>query len=119
MTTLEHPAKGAVAAPRNARKGSIMADWLSSTDHKVIGHLYLITSFAFFGVGGIMARGSPRGKPQIFGDREAIHHGGHLGLDADAEANDRSFKSWTCARGLACQVMSEVSQMGMCFVGNR
>ena len=32
-----------------------MADWLSSTDHKVIGHLYLITSFGFFLVGGLMA----------------------------------------------------------------
>ncbi|HEV2373808.1 MAG TPA: cytochrome c oxidase subunit I [Streptosporangiaceae bacterium] len=32
-----------------------MADWLSSTDHKVIGHLYLITSFGFFMVGGLMA----------------------------------------------------------------
>ena len=32
-----------------------MADWLSSTDHKVIGHLYLITSFGFFLVAGLMA----------------------------------------------------------------
>ncbi len=55
MTTLEHPAQGAVAAPRKARKGSIMADWLSSTDHKVIGHLYLITSFGFFMAAGLMA----------------------------------------------------------------
>jgi cytochrome c oxidase subunit I len=55
VTTLEHPAQGAVAAPRKARKGSIMADWLSSTDHKVIGHLYLITSFGFFMVAGVMA----------------------------------------------------------------
>jgi cytochrome c oxidase subunit 1 len=54
VTTLEHPAQGAVA-PRNARKGSIMADWLSSTDHKVIGHLYLITSFFFFMAAGLMA----------------------------------------------------------------
>ena len=54
MTTLEHPAQ-TVAAPRRARKGSIMADWLSSTDHKVIGHLYLITSFGFFLVAGVMA----------------------------------------------------------------
>jgi len=55
VTTLEHPAQGAVAAPRKARKGSIMADWLSSTDHKVIGHLYLITSFGFFMAAGLMA----------------------------------------------------------------
>ncbi|HUC21541.1 MAG TPA: cbb3-type cytochrome c oxidase subunit I, partial [Streptosporangiaceae bacterium] len=40
---------------RPYRKGSILADWLSSTDHKIIGHLYLITSFFFFLVGGLMA----------------------------------------------------------------
>ena len=54
MTTIDHPAQTEVAAPRRARKGSIMADWLSSTDHKVIGHLYLITSFGFFLVAGLM-----------------------------------------------------------------
>jgi len=54
VTTIEHPAQATVA-PRSARKGSIMADWLSSTDHKVIGHLYLITSFGFFLVAGLMA----------------------------------------------------------------
>ncbi|HEY9522863.1 MAG TPA: cytochrome c oxidase subunit I [Thermopolyspora sp.] len=37
------------------RKGSIIAKWASSTDHKVIGHLYLITSFVFFLIGGVMA----------------------------------------------------------------
>ena len=55
MTTLEDPAQAAVTSSRHARKGSIMADWLSSTDHKVIGHLYLITSFGFFMIGGVMA----------------------------------------------------------------
>jgi cytochrome c oxidase subunit I len=33
----------------------VLVDWLSSTDHKVIGHLYLITSFAFFMIAGLMA----------------------------------------------------------------
>ncbi len=37
------------------RKGSILAAWLSSTDHKVIGYLYLITSFCFFLFAGILA----------------------------------------------------------------
>ncbi len=32
-----------------------MAEWLSTTDHKIIGHLYLITSFAFFMAAGLMA----------------------------------------------------------------
>jgi cytochrome c oxidase subunit 1 len=29
--------------------------WLTTTDHKVIGHLYLVTSFCFFLVGGLLA----------------------------------------------------------------
>ncbi|HEX4817518.1 MAG TPA: cytochrome c oxidase subunit I [Nonomuraea sp.] len=33
----------------------MIASWLSTTDHKVIGYLYLITSFAFFLLAGIMA----------------------------------------------------------------
>ena len=41
--------------PRGYRKGSVLADWLSSTDHKVIGHLYLITSFGFFLFAGLLA----------------------------------------------------------------
>jgi hypothetical protein len=50
-----HPRQPApIGAPRGYRKGSVLADWLSSTDHKVIGHLYLITSF-FFLVAGLMA----------------------------------------------------------------
>jgi cytochrome c oxidase subunit I len=43
------------AAPRSYRRGSALAAWLSSTDHKVIGHLYLITSFGFFLFAGILA----------------------------------------------------------------
>ncbi|WP_225799982.1 cytochrome c oxidase subunit I [Streptomyces sp. NK15101] len=36
-------------------KGRIVVDWLTTTDHKKIGHLYLITSFVFFLLGGILA----------------------------------------------------------------
>ncbi|HXW46623.1 MAG TPA: cbb3-type cytochrome c oxidase subunit I, partial [Streptosporangiaceae bacterium] len=48
---------GATTQPtaRPYRKGYLLADWLSSTDHKIIGHLYLITSFFFFLAGGLMA----------------------------------------------------------------
>ncbi len=56
MTFAERQAQpGPVAAPRGYRKGSVLADWLSTTDHKIIGHLYLITSFGFFMVAGLMA----------------------------------------------------------------
>jgi len=37
----------------------------------------------------------------------------------DAADNDRSFRSWTCAEGLACQVVGNASRMGMCFVKSR
>ncbi|WP_260414669.1 aa3-type cytochrome oxidase subunit I [Sphaerisporangium siamense] len=40
---------------RRARKGNVIVRWMSSTDHKVIGHMYLITSFVFFLIGGVMA----------------------------------------------------------------
>ena len=44
-----------VDIPRTERTRSILASWLSSTDHKIIGHMYLITSFFFFLCAGIMA----------------------------------------------------------------
>ncbi|MBP6042942.1 MAG: cytochrome c oxidase subunit I [Rhodoluna sp.] len=36
-------------------KGRILVDWLTTTDHKKIGYLYLITSFIYFLIGGVMA----------------------------------------------------------------
>jgi len=53
VTATDQPTQ--VAAPRPYTKGNILAAWLSSTDHKIIGHLYLITSFFFFMAGGAMA----------------------------------------------------------------
>ncbi|WP_433169398.1 aa3-type cytochrome oxidase subunit I [Kribbella sp. CA-247076] len=35
--------------------GQVIGRLLSTTDHKIIGQLYLVTSFAFFLVGGVMA----------------------------------------------------------------
>jgi cytochrome c oxidase subunit I len=43
------------APPRPRLRGSVIVSWLTSTDHKVIGYLYLITSFSFFLVAGLMA----------------------------------------------------------------
>src|SRR4051812_40970399 len=36
-------------------KGSVLVSWLTTTDHKVIGYLYLTTSFVFFLLAGLMA----------------------------------------------------------------
>ena len=56
MSTASPRVSQAPPAPHSGyRKGSLLADWLSSTDHKVIGHLYLITSFGFFLIGGLLA----------------------------------------------------------------
>ncbi|MER7046208.1 aa3-type cytochrome oxidase subunit I [Streptomyces jumonjinensis] len=33
----------------------VLVDWLTTTDHKKIGHLYLMTSFGFFLIAGLMA----------------------------------------------------------------
>ncbi len=40
---------------RRRSTGAKIVSWMTTTDHKVIGHLYLVTSFAFFLVGGLMA----------------------------------------------------------------
>jgi cytochrome c oxidase subunit I len=47
-------AKPGVETPEPAGRGGLMA-WLTTTDHKRIGILYFINSFAFFAVAGIMA----------------------------------------------------------------
>ena len=52
-TPFEEPEAGA-PAPRQPR-GRIVVSWITTTDHKVIGSLYLITSFIFFLFAGLMA----------------------------------------------------------------
>ncbi|MBN0047238.1 cytochrome c oxidase subunit I [Streptomyces actuosus] len=49
VTAAAHP------GPAARRRGRMIVEWLTTTDHKRIGHLYLITSFAFFLIGGAMA----------------------------------------------------------------
>ena len=38
-----------------ARKGNVVVEYLTTTDHKKIGYLYLITSFIYFLIGGVLA----------------------------------------------------------------
>jgi cytochrome c oxidase subunit 1 len=57
MTILRLPESGAfVPGPPHARREPTgVVKWLTSTDHKVIGRSYLITSFLFFCLSGCMA----------------------------------------------------------------
>ncbi|MCU1414886.1 MAG: ctaD [Microbacteriaceae bacterium] len=41
--------------PGVQRKGNVVIRWITTTDHKTIGYLYLITSFIYFLLGGVMA----------------------------------------------------------------
>ncbi|WP_282090856.1 cbb3-type cytochrome c oxidase subunit I, partial [Streptomyces tendae] len=40
---------------RRKQPGNVVIKWLTTTDHKTIGTMYLVTSFAFFVIGGVMA----------------------------------------------------------------
>ncbi|MFN3866028.1 MAG: cytochrome ubiquinol oxidase subunit I, partial [Demequina sp.] len=52
----DRPQHGTVALPvAPSRSGSLIVKWITSTDHKTIGYMYLITSFIFFIIGGVMA----------------------------------------------------------------
>ncbi|MBF4586063.1 MULTISPECIES: cytochrome c oxidase subunit I [Curtobacterium] len=42
-------------ASKVGRKGNIIVRWITSTDHKTIGYMYLIASFVFFLLAGVMA----------------------------------------------------------------
>ena len=55
MAVIERNAETLVATPRTQTKGRVAWRWMTSTDHKVIGNLYFITSMAFFMFGGVLA----------------------------------------------------------------
>jgi cytochrome c oxidase subunit I len=54
-TLIERTAAPPPRPAQPGRKGNIVVRWMTSTDHKVIGYLYLATSFGFFLVAGLMA----------------------------------------------------------------
>jgi cytochrome c oxidase subunit 1 len=43
------------AVPAPSVKGKNFVKWITSTDHKTIGYMYLITTFAWFLIGGLLA----------------------------------------------------------------
>ena len=56
MTAIASPPIPARPYPaRRAPKGSVLRNLVTTTDHKTLGLMYLVTSFAFFLIGGLMA----------------------------------------------------------------
>ncbi len=49
------PTTGAPTTSSVGPKGNVLVGWITTTDHKKIGYLYLITSFLYFLLGGVMA----------------------------------------------------------------
>jgi len=61
MTTFAEPTASSTipnyssGGTRKESKGRLFVKWVTSTDHKTIGYMYLITSFTWFIIGGILA----------------------------------------------------------------
>ncbi len=69
---------------------------------------------------GFSSRPQLRGSTELAGTEYDDGWGAHCYLQRARPAQlDRSFRSWTCAKGLACQVANEATGMGMCFVKSR
>jgi hypothetical protein len=66
---------------------------------------------------GFSSRPQSRGSAELAGTEYEDGWGAHCYVrHASATDNDKSFSSWTCARGLACKPPGNEIRMGMCFV---
>jgi hypothetical protein len=69
---------------------------------------------------GFSNRPQLRGSTELAGTEYDDGWGAHCYQQKPkATDNDASFRSWTCAEGLACQPVGNASRMGMCFVKSR
>jgi hypothetical protein len=69
---------------------------------------------------GFSSRPQLRGSTELAGTEYDDGWGAHCYQQRPKRAdNDASFRSWTCAEGLACQPVGNASRMGMCFVKSR
>jgi hypothetical protein len=69
---------------------------------------------------GFSSRPQLRGNNELAGTEYSDGWGAHcFAPGKPAAGNDASFRGWTCAEGLACQVAGKSSRMGMCFVKSR
>jgi hypothetical protein len=66
---------------------------------------------------GFSSRPQPRGSAELAGTEYQDGWGASCYVQrANAADDDKSFKSWTCAEGLACQPAGNASRIGMCFI---
>jgi hypothetical protein len=66
---------------------------------------------------GFSSRPQLRGSAELAGTEYEDGWGASCYVQhANAADNDKSFKAWTCADGLACQPASNASRIGMCFI---
>ena len=68
---------------------------------------------------GFSSRPQLRGSAELAGTEYNDGWGAHCYAPGKRAAVDASFRAWTCAEGLACQVAGKTSRMGMCFVKGR
>ncbi len=69
---------------------------------------------------GFSSRPQLRGSTELAATEYNDGWGAHCYLQSAKTAdNDGSFLSWTCAKGLACQIAGKNARMGMCFVKSR
>jgi hypothetical protein len=64
---------------------------------------------------GFADRPQSRGSTELSGTGYRDGWGAHCAASAPRD-NDASVRSWTCAQGLSCQVVSASSRLGMCFI---
>ncbi|MCH6160810.1 aa3-type cytochrome oxidase subunit I [Streptomyces marispadix] len=55
MPVVTEPPPREAPTRRRRRPGAVMVTWLSTTDHKKIGSLYMASGFVFFLIGGVLA----------------------------------------------------------------
>ena len=69
---------------------------------------------------GFAGRPQSRGSTELAGTEYEDGWGAHCYVQhARASDNDKSFRAWTCAEGLACEAAAPTTRMGMCFVKSR
>ena len=122
MATTEHGVAGEIAyqAPKRAP--------YEGRDFAIIGIAFLAI-FVPLQARALNRANAYRLEAVVFTDKRAKLLGELLGteyndgwgahcysMSAKADGNDRSFRSWTCAEGLTCQMAGKTSRMGMCFI---